>query len=77
MEGFHQSVNFLKGVIERQRGSHSAIDAEVVNNGLGAVVACTNGYAHLIEYHAGIIRMNSVEQERDDGCLFRCISVNG
>lgn len=55
MEGGDEEVNLLAGVVEGEGGTDGAFDAEGLHQRLGAVMAGADGYAELVEEHAGVV----------------------
>lgn len=66
-EGGNECVDLFTGVVEGERGTDSALDAESLHQGLGAMMACADGNAEFVKQHPGIVMVCVTHQEGDDG----------
>src|SRR5947209_5766308 len=64
-----EAVNFRLRVIEGEGGARGGGHAEVLHDGLGAVVSGAYGDALLIEYRSNVVRMNVVNDEGEHARL--------
>ena len=68
-EGFHllqcleQAIHLIKGIINRERGTHSARNTERIHQRHGAVMAGAYCHALLVQQHAHIRRVTALQQE--------------
>lgn len=59
-DAVYEGVDVLDVVVERQGGTHGALDVVVIHDGLGAVVAGTDSDAHLIQQGAHVIMVDAI-----------------
>src|SRR4051812_30985962 len=69
LHGADEAVNFGLRVVEGEGGARGGGHAEVLHDGLRAVVAGANGYALLVENRAHVVRVNVAEDERQHARL--------
>src|SRR5437763_593686 len=64
-----EAVNFRLRVVEGEGGAGGGGHAEVLHDGLRAVMACAYGDALLVEYRADIVRVHLVNHKREHARL--------
>ena len=69
LDALCQTVYLFTGVVEAEGGAHGAEDAQVVDEGLGAVVAGAHGDAQAVEQGAHVHGVDVADEEADDGVL--------
>src|SRR5229473_7570092 len=62
-------IDFLEGVVERERGSGRRRQFEELHDRHGAVVAGSNGDAVLVKNGPKVVRMNAGDGEGNQACL--------
>lgn len=60
-----KDFHFFHRVIQRKRSPHRTRNAEARHHWLGAMVTRTDGYAHLVNERAKVVRMDAVDDKRN------------
>src|SRR5689334_21886240 len=69
VQAFHQRVDVLAPVVERQGGARGGGAAQAPHQRLAAMVAGADGDALAVEHRAHVVRMQLAELERQHGGL--------
>ena len=65
----HQRVHLFLRVVQPERGTHRAFDAEARHERLGAVMPCAHGDAQAVEQGAEVEVVDVAHEEGDDAAL--------
>ena len=63
VEGGDEGLALGEGVVGGEGGADGAFDAEGFHQGLGAMVACADGYAEFVEEHSGVVMVGFTDKE--------------
>ena len=69
VDGGREHVDLFEGVVHRERGAGGRRNAQPIHDRLRAVMTGADRHAFTVDDRADIVRMDTVDDERDDGDL--------
>ena len=72
LDGGDEAPDVVVVVVGGEGSANGGRDAEAAHDGFGAVLADAHRDAVLVEHGAGVVRVDAVQGEGDDGGFVRC-----